>query len=117
MHPTQAVVFHQFRERNWLDMNGLLRQSIEKFAAWRQGAGGKAEGKLVEIIVQMLGRHYAMVGSHQPAFQKSNDAMHTRQYMLVFGLFCLDMALVGIALQPRKPSVRTEPRVAQPVRR
>ena len=25
--------FHQFRERNWLHLNGLLRQSIEQFAA------------------------------------------------------------------------------------
>jgi hypothetical protein len=25
--------FHQFRERNWLSLNGLLRQSIEQFAA------------------------------------------------------------------------------------
>jgi hypothetical protein len=25
--------FHQFSERNWLHLNGLLRQSIEQFAA------------------------------------------------------------------------------------
>src|ERR1017187_8711503 len=81
--------FHQFRERNWLSLNGLLRQSIEQFAAWRRGAAVEAECELVEIIVQVLGRHCALVCSHQPAFQYSNDAMHTRQYVFFFSLFCL----------------------------
>src|ERR1019366_993923 len=53
--------FHQFRERNWLSLNGLLRQSIEQFAAWRRGAAVEAECELVEIIVQVLGRHCALV--------------------------------------------------------
>src|ERR1017187_482056 len=61
--------FHQFRERNWLSLNGLLRQSIEQFAACRRGAAVEAECELVEIIVQVLGRHCALVCSHQPAFQ------------------------------------------------
>ena len=27
------LCFHQFGERNWLNLNGLLRQPIEQFAA------------------------------------------------------------------------------------
>src|ERR1035437_10264876 len=81
--------FHQFCERNRLNLNGLLRQPVEQFAAWRRGATVEAEGELVEIIVQMLGRHCALVCFHQPAFQQSNDAMHARQHVFFFWLFCL----------------------------
>jgi len=41
------------------------------------------------------------MGSHQPAFQQSNDAMHTRQDVLVIGLFCLHMTLVDVTVQPQ----------------
>src|ERR1019366_3056172 len=38
--------FHQFRERNWLNLNGLLRQSIEQLAALAKGATAERDWAL-----------------------------------------------------------------------
>ena len=61
-----------------INLHCLLQEAIEQLASRSRSAAVEAEGKFIEVIVQMLMAHGSMMGAHQPALKEGNDVMHAR---------------------------------------
>ena len=62
-----------------INLHCLLQEAIEQVATCSGSAAVEAEGKFIEVIVQVLMAHSSMMGAHQPALKEGNDVMHSRQ--------------------------------------
>ena len=62
-------------------MNRLVQEPVEEQAAGARIASIEAEGELVEVVVELLGLHGALVGGEQPAFEQRGDAVDPRQQL------------------------------------
>lgn len=64
-----AFAFAPTRSRAWLHkgyVHGLLHKSVDAFAPRAGGAPVEAKCKLIQVGVQMLSRHRALVNARQP---------------------------------------------------
>ena len=65
-------------ERDVVDLDGLLEQSVEEQAAVVGAATVEAEGVLVEVVVELLRADGALMGAEQPTLQERGDPRSTR---------------------------------------
>ena len=61
---------HDLPVGRWADAHPLLDQPVEGFAPVAGAAAVEPEGELVQVVVQMLAAHGALVRAQQPAFQQ-----------------------------------------------
>ena len=50
-----------------INLHCLLQEAIEQVATCSGSAAVEAEGKFIEVIVQVLMAHSSMMGAHQPS--------------------------------------------------
>jgi hypothetical protein len=63
------------------NLNGLLQQSKEQLASRSRRPPVEAKRKLVEVVIEVLGAHRALVCPKQPTFQQRCDAVDARQQL------------------------------------
>src|SRR6266545_2748080 len=68
----------ELRERRRLELDSLLEEPVEEQATVVGAAAVEAEGELVEVVVELLRPHRALMGAEQPALQERGDAVDTR---------------------------------------
>jgi len=64
------------------DLHGLLREPVEKLPPSFGRSAIEAEGKLVQVVVQMQVRNGSLVGPQQPSLEQGRDAMDPRQHLV-----------------------------------
>ena len=63
-------------------LDGLLGQSVKKFAPVSQAAAIESKCELVEVIVEVGGADGPLMGAQQPALEQRHDKMHTWQELV-----------------------------------
>jgi len=63
----------------WFQGRGLLDKAVEQFALAARSAPVEAEGKFVQIILQMLCPDRSLMRSQQPALYERDNLVNTRQ--------------------------------------
>jgi hypothetical protein len=92
---------------NWFHLCGLFDETVEQFPTLVGRASIETERELVKVVVEMVLPNSALVGSHEPSFEKSGDSVDTRQKLV--GQFLApadigDLVFVAVAGQVDVPA-------------
>ena len=62
-----------------INLHCLLQEAIEHVATCSGSAAVEAEGKFIEVIVQMLMAHSSMMGAHQLEIMAHHNILRLRE--------------------------------------
>lgn len=89
----------------------MFQQPVKEQAAGARGTAVEAEGKFVEVVVELMRLHRALVSTEQPTFQQRGDSVYAGQRHMcgILGAekdrFVADEAVLWQRLVTHEPSV------------
>lgn len=80
--------------------NRLLQKPVEEHSSGARSSAVKAEGKFIQVGLQVIGAHRPLMGAHQPPFYESGDSVHSGEHFVRIFAGTLDGGTLVVVLGP-----------------
>jgi hypothetical protein len=80
--------------------NRLLKKPVEEHSSGVRSSAVKAEGKFIQVSLQVIGANRPLMGTHQPPFYESSDSVHSGEHFVRIFAGTLDGSTLVSVLGP-----------------